>query len=254
MRRFFSQTPLGGTRAVIGGQEAAHMVRVLRLRPGDEVVLFDGSGDEWQAVVERVGRGEVELSLKSQHRVDRESRCPIQIGVALPKGDRQRWLVEKAVELGVARLVALKSSRSVVEPSPAVVERLQRYVIEASKQCGRNRLMQVDWQPDLSVFLQDAPSDAARWFAHADPPSPGIEQCVSALQQAPPRQIWAAVGPEGGWTPEEVRLAHQAGWQPVNLGPRTLRIETAVCVLATVASLIVPTTQVQTQPTDRKSP
>ena len=105
--RYFVESPIAGDQARLCGAESHHLAHVMRAKPLDEVVLFDGSGAEFLARVERVGRSEIELAVLSRAAVNREARTPLTLAVALPKGDRQRWLVEKAVELGVARLVPL---------------------------------------------------------------------------------------------------------------------------------------------------
>src|SRR5215475_4969827 len=110
--RYFLETPPADDTARLTGPEAHHLAHVMRAKPGLEVTLFDGSGREWLARVDEVGRSEVTLALISCREVDRELSLPITLAVALPKGDRQRWLVEKATELGVTRLVPLVTERS----------------------------------------------------------------------------------------------------------------------------------------------
>ena len=105
--RYFVESPIRADRATLVGPEAHHLIHVMRAGPGDAVVLFDGSGAEFDAVVERSTRAEVELAVRSRREVDRESPRALTLAVALPKGDRQKWLVEKAVELGVRRMVPL---------------------------------------------------------------------------------------------------------------------------------------------------
>ena len=200
----------------------------MRAKPGSEVVLFDGSGAEFSARVERIGRSDVDLAVLERREVDRELPVEITLAVALPKGDRQRWLVEKAVELGVARLQPLRTARSVAQPSSSTLKRLRRAVIEASKQCGRNRLMEieppVDW-PTLVARTTDRP---CRLLAH---PGGTADRQASFSAAATGRNPILAVGPEGGFTDEEVATATTAGWQCVDLGPRILRIETACLVM-----------------------
>src|SRR5437016_5835190 len=137
--RFFTAT-LADEKAFLDGPESHHLAHVVRARRGSEVVLFDGAGREATARVDRVSRSRVELTLLSRRYVDRERSLQTMLAVALPKGDRQRWLVEKAVELGVRRLVPLATRRGVAEATPAALGRLRRAVIEACKQCGRNTL------------------------------------------------------------------------------------------------------------------
>jgi 16S rRNA (uracil1498-N3)-methyltransferase len=237
--RYFSQTPILHTDARLEGPEAHHLAHVMRAKPGDRVVLFDGSGAEFDAEVRRIGRAEAELAVLARREVDREPAVGLTLAVALPKGDRSRWLVEKAVELGVRRLVPLVTERSVVVPH-GKGGRLDRAVIEASKQCGRNRLMEIappqGW-PELVASTQAAP---CRLLAHPRKEGPlaagpTVADAGPAIGQAT-REAVVAVGPEGGFTRGEADLALAAGWQLVDLGPRTLRTETAAIFLVALVS------------------
>ncbi len=228
--RYFVDEPITAERVTLSGPESHHLIHVMRAAPGVRVTLFDGGGDEFPAVVERVGRSEVELSVVSRERIDRELPCDLTIGVALPKGDRQKWLVEKAVELGVTRIVPLVTRRSVAQPVDQALVRLRRAVVEASKQCGRNRLMQIDQPSDWPAFVASAPVETCRLLAH-----PGVDngEWKSKKENG---MFFAAVGPEGGFDDGEVSLALEAGWLAVNLGPRILRVETAALALAAVVA------------------
>jgi 16S rRNA (uracil1498-N3)-methyltransferase len=201
----------------------------MRARVGDELTLFDGSGAEFSARIEQIGRSEVILSALERHEVDRELSIRIVLGVALPKGDRQRWLVEKLVELGVAELVPLVTARSVAQPSGNALERLRRTVIEASKQCGRNRLMAIGPAQPIAELLAETPDSAARLIADRR-----AEAESATAWTIPASEVVGTIGPEGGFTDEELALAHQHQWNKVSLGPCTLRTETAAAALATV--------------------
>lgn len=237
-RRLYSDRPIVGDRTTLAGAEAHHLLHVLRAKPGLIVELFDGSDAEFDAEVLRCGRHEVELAVTARREVNRESSTRLALGVALPKGDRQRQVIEKAVELGVARLTPLLTSRGEVGGDPRLVERLARYVVEASKQCGRNRLMHIEppcpWGEWLGREEPDSaagkPTSMVRWVA-----TPGYAP-LTAERASGRRPIAAAVGPEGGFTAEEIAAAEQGGWQLVGLGPRILRVDTAV---AAVAALVV---------------
>ena len=267
-------------------EEAHHAVQVMRVKPGDELTLFDGQNREATAVVcapddfllnasgasgttafgigksgkssrqdgqyrqdrqdnsERQGRaGKSGKSTKSGKNagltveirscgvVDRESACELTIAVALPKGDRQKWLIEKCTELGVRRILLLDVERSVARPEPQVVERLERQVIEASKQCRRNFLMEITppyrW-PEFLEYCRTL-SDTERWLAH-----PGGAPISSLSTSCAPRML-AAIGPEGGFTEQEASAACDAGFQALSLGKRILRIETAAVAIAALA-------------------
>jgi len=158
------------------------------------------------------------------------------LAVALPKGDRQKWLVEKATELGVTRLIPLVTERGVAQPTEAALERLRRSVIEASKQCGRNRLMEIGAPCAASECFAQASAEAIHIVA--DPTGESlVAQSWSRRAGTTATPMIAAVGPEGGFTPEEVAAAQVAGWRLVSLGSRVLRVETAAIALAAWAAL-----------------
>ena len=227
--RFFSEVPLVGDSAILSEQEAHHLLHVLRASVGDEVVLFDGPGVECRARLVQTSRRDVQLAIESRAIVDRESSCKLTLAVALPKGERQKVLVEKCVELGVHRLVPLETERSVAQPREAALVRLRRAVIEASKQCGRNRLMPIDEPARWDEWYRLPPAVAPRWMLH-----PYLAADPGLLEHggAPAAEIYAAVGPEGGWTDDEVERALSAGWTGCCLGARILRIETAALAIA----------------------
>src|SRR4051795_3792748 len=141
--RFFSPYPISGGGMMLDGPEAHHLLHVMRASVGDEVILFDDTGAEFKATVETLRRTDAELRIIERREIDRELPFELIVGVALPKGDRQKWLVEKLTELGVTALVPLITEPSIAVPSDSAVDRLRRAVIEAAKQCGRNRLMQI---------------------------------------------------------------------------------------------------------------
>ncbi len=228
-QRFFVDRPIAGDQVLLTGHEAHHLLHVMRASVGDEVLLFDGTGREFVARITRLRRRDAELLVLSHRSDDRELPGTVVVGVALPKADRQRWLIEKLVELGATRVVPLRTQRSVMHPDPRSLERLQRGVIEASKQCGRLRLMEVAPLQPLAVYLASAPAVARRWLA-----DPTGERLSS--DGVTPSIDYLAVGPEGGWTAEEQSEARAAGWRVVSLGPRTLRIETACLVLVAWAA------------------
>ncbi len=228
--RYFVDEPISSLgHLVLAGPEAHHLIHVMRTAPGRQIVLFDGCGAEFPAVVQQVGRSEVELSVTSRAEINRELLVAVTLGVALPKGERQKWLVEKAVELGVGRIVPLRTQRGVAQPVEQALLRLRRAVIEASKQCGRNRLLQIDEPQDWPDFVEDTAGLSCRLLAqpqgfHRGPHLPIPEKLSDA--------VVLAVGPEGGFTGEEAALAVVAGWHTIDLGPRTLRVETAALMLA----------------------
>lgn len=237
-QRFFVDTPITSGMATLADAEAHHLTHVMRAKVGDQITLFDGSGAEFTASIASIGRREVTAEVQDRLEVNREAACQLTLAVALPKGDRQRWLIEKAVELGVAELVPLAAARGAPGKGSSGGDRLWKAVIEASKQCGRNRLMKIAEPRTPAEFFAECPSDTLRLIAHpaenaGDPKSAG-----ALLREADPlASVALAIGPEGGFTDEEVQTASGAGWRSVSLGRRILRIETAALALASLALL-----------------
>ena len=234
--RYFVETPIAGDTALLGDAEAHHLAHVMRLKPGAEVMLFDGGGAEFTARVERVGKRDVTLAVLARHEIDRELSREVTLLTALPRGDRQKWLVEKAVELGVARLVPLRTERAVVQPEAGTCEKLRRAVIEASKQCRRNRLMQIGEPTTLAVAAAAVPTTTLRLLAEPGAAA-SLASFSAALAAEPTRAVAFLIGPEGGCSEDEASAARAAGWRGVSLGARILRVETAGGVCATWAGL-----------------
>ena len=241
--RYFVDPPINTDIVTLAGPEAHHMIHVMRASPGAEVVLFDGSGAEFLAKVTQIDRSLVELAVLSREEADRELPVEVTLGVPLPKGDRQKWLIEKAVELGVRRIVPLRTARSVADPGEKALKRLRQTVIVASKQCGRNRLLQIDEPASWNDFVQSRGEVTCRLLAHPGSACPDGEVDGHADRLLPehlPEQVVLAVGPEGGFSCDEVALATAAAWRMIDLGPRILRIETAAILLvAAVAERVL---------------
>jgi len=222
--RFFLESPPRSGRGVLAGDEARHLARVLRARVGDEIRVFDGAGGEWCARVAEIGRDEVTLDIGAALAGAPVAAPSLVLAVALPKGERQKWLVEKLTELGVARLVPLVTARGVAEATPAALERLRRGVIEACKQCGRSVLMEIG----NPASVAEACAAAGGPVILCDPAGPALD--AARLSNAAP--ILGLVGPEGGFTAEEAAAALAAGAIRAWLGPHVLRVETAAVALA----------------------
>jgi 16S rRNA (uracil1498-N3)-methyltransferase len=224
--RFYVNQPLAAGPLLLHGPEAHHLASVCRIRAGQQVVLFNGDGWEWTARVEQIGKKAVLLEVLEGQPVDRELGFAVVVACPLPKGDRGQFLIEKLTELGVTTYVPLITQRSSFAVTEARVDKLQRYVIEACKQCGRNRLMEIRPPLRWSQLVAETSWPARRWLGEAGGQPAAL---------GPARDTLAVVGPEGGLTPEEVASARAAGWQAISLGPRTFRIETAALVLAALS-------------------
>ncbi len=226
-QRFFVETPITGPLAQLAGDEAHHLARVMRAKAGDIVWLFDGSGIDFEARILSARKQLVELEIVSS-RPGKVSSQHVTIAVSLPKGDRQHVLVEKLSELGVERLIPLMTERSVANAA-AAGERLQRWMLEACKQCERSQLMSIS-EPHSITELSKLPAEGFRGVAH-----PAGAPLHHASQAASGRKLMA-IGPEGGFTDAEVEQLQSAGFTSISLGPLILRIETAAIAAAAILS------------------
>jgi 16S rRNA (uracil1498-N3)-methyltransferase len=237
--RFFAPGPLVPGEFILEGPEAHHLATVRRIAPGDRVVLFCGDGFDYPAEVVATDRKRVLLNVLPPVAVNRELGFRLEIAAALPKGDRGDFLVEKLTELGVTRLIPLQTQRTVVLPKESRLEKLRHAVIEASKQCGRNVLMQIDPLTPWEVLVNSPIQPKVRVILH---PSLGKTDALSlgdlSRDAIHSGGVQFAIGPEGGFTTEEVEWCHVTGWAALSLGPRILRVETAASAVAAWAGAV----------------
>ncbi len=228
--RFFTDKTLSLGEFILDGSEAHHMGTVRRFVAGDAVVIFNGDGGEYLAQIVAISKRQIVLQLLNRTEPMREVPYPIIIGSALPKADRLDFMLEKLVEVGATRFVPLITARSIANPKSEKIEKWRREVIEASKQCGRNVLMDIDNPMSLAEFLNLTPTHL-RFILHTN-----LKSSSGTLANQDPKGVAFAVGPEGGFTETEVASATAASWQTLSFGPRILRIETAAITAASWAA------------------
>ena len=228
--RLFHDGPIdAGAPLVLDADASHHALRVLRLAPQDELVLFNGDGRRWPARIVSADRRGATVLPGAPSTAGTESRLAIVLAQALPAGDKMDWVVEKATELGVASIRPLLSARSVTRlDADRAARRLahwRRVAIAACMQCGRDRVPEVaapralaDWLREGSPGCADGPRLLLSPRAHAT---------LDGLAAQAPAAVSVLAGPEGGLTGDEESAATAAGWRPLRLGPRTLRSETA---------------------------
>jgi 16S rRNA (uracil1498-N3)-methyltransferase len=240
--RCFVPGPLQAAgRIALPARVAHHLRTVLRLRPGAALQLFDGRGGQWHA---RLADGD-HAELDRFEPDDRASPLAVTLVQALVATDKMDWIIEKATELGVARIAVVPAARSAVRLADDRRERRLAHwhevIAAACAQCGRNRLPRLSWHRSLAEAVTGAPG--------ADPPLasdhalrvllvPGAARSLAALTAPGIRHAAVAVGPEGDWADDERASAQAAGWQAASLGPRVLRTETAgLAALAVLQTL-----------------
>lgn len=234
LRRFFIDDLLTDDM-VIGGNEAHHMQNVLRLSAGDQVIIVATDGQAGIANI--VSLGQRQITLKLLERLTENQEAPVEIVLVqgLPKSDKMDYIVQKAVELGVSAIIPLAADESVVKydqnKQQARQARWQKIAVEAAKQCRRNRVPTVDTVQNLRQFLSSVGSDTQIIMLYEGQTPVGIKQALTAYKS---RRYVLIIGPEGGFSADEVALAQEKGAQLVTMGPRILRTETAAVAAVTV--------------------
>jgi 16S rRNA (uracil1498-N3)-methyltransferase len=225
-RVFVRPEAVDADRVRFDADEAHHLRRVLRLRPGAIVEATDGTGRLYTirlaALEVEGGWGTIEASAQPV----RESPCAITLAQAVLKGDRMSWLVQKATELGVSRIVPMETARVVARSAPGEARhaRWERIAREAVKQCGRVVVPEIDRTRALADVTGEIGAHDAAWVCWE---GGGQSLAAAAADAGAPGRLLLLVGPEGGFTAEEVGLAEASGARLVSLGPRILRAESA---------------------------
>lgn len=232
---FPEQIPDHG-RCRLAKAKAHHVAHVLRLAVGDGVVLFDGQGNAWDAVIAECARGEVSVQVRGPRDENREPPLQLILAQAVSSGERMDYTIQKAVELGVSAIQPLMAERCVVrlsgERAMKRVAHWQSVVIAACEQCGRNRVPEVRPLLSLRDWLEGVAPGGMNLLLAPDAPA------VLRQLPRPAGLVTMLAGPEGGFTAAEAEDAQRSGFQPLRLGPRVLRTETAaVALIAAIQAL-----------------
>jgi len=234
-RIYTRQALASNTRLELGEDSARHIVRVLRMRKGDQISLFNGNGGEYTAELLQLNKSSVTLQIGSFHNHNIESCLDIELVQAISRGERMDITIQKAVELGVNRIQPLFTSRCNVKLTGDRLDKKlahwQKIAISACEQSGRNSVPEVR-----------QPLDIMQWLGQLDDPVNGLilDPCSekSCRDISDMKEVSLLVGPEGGLTDSEISAATAQGFTAVRLGPRVLRTETAaLAIIATVQAL-----------------
>ena len=228
-------------------EESHHLARVLRLREGERVSAFDGLGNEWECEIAAIHKSECRLSILNKLETVVESPLRLTLAQALVKGEKFDLVVQKATELGVSRILPVITEHCEIriseERSEQRLQRWQRISLGAIKQSGRRRLVEINQPVRFQQFCRGLQGEPALIFSEkagsekAGPEKSGLEKAGRGL---PPLAVQdsgltVVIGPEGGWSDDEIELATSSGLIPVHLGPRILRTETAAITAVTLA-------------------
>jgi len=229
--RIYSNQPLSaGQSLFLEEGPSRHIAKVLRMQAGRELVLFNGQGGEYQATIAEVGKKQVTVCLGEYRAADRESPLQIELAIGLSRGERFDWVLQKATELGVTRILPLLTERTEVKLSGDRLQKKlhhwQQIAVSACEQCQRNRLPQIAMPLKLTSWLtqqQDGSTAPLKLVLHHRG-----NQRLAGYQR--PQAVTLLIGPEGGLSEEEIQQTLDCGFQALTLGPRVLRTETAPVV------------------------
>ena len=233
--RIYTEHKLGkGVQLELEPGPSAHISRAMRMRTGDTLTLFNGSGGEYAATINAVGKKSVVVNIGDHRDTDTESPLAIHLGISISRGDRMDWVIQKATELGAHSISPLLSERTEVKlkSDRAEKKRLhwQQIAIAACEQCGRNRIPKVHPLQNLSGWLNTATADLKLVLHH--------RVLANTGGTGSPSRIALLIGPEGGLSEAEIGLAENTGYQSLRLGPRVMRTETApLAAMAILQSL-----------------
>ncbi len=226
--------------ATVAGSELTHMRKVLRLRPGARVLLWDGAGAEHEALIRAYDGGAATMTVVRSYRPERESPLAVTLAQAVGKGDKMDWIVEKSTELGVARVAPFFSSHTVPrfggDKGERRRERWQKVAAAAARQSGRTRIPEIGEPVGVHALLdRDWPCDARLFFREG-----AASRRLNALCEdlGSLSSVLVMVGPEGGFSEEEAAAAAARGFYTVGLGRRILRTETAAVVAVSAVQLL----------------
>ena len=225
--RIFTDQPLSSdTNLTLTGSAARHLFSALRMSPGQEITLFNGLGGEFSATLTTTAKSQVDVSVGECREIDRESPLKLHLVIAVSRGERMDWIVQKATELGVTEITPLFSERTEVKLNGERLEKKLRHwqqvSISACEQCQRNRVPTINNALTLDQWLSQS---------HEDPQQLKLvlhhRSDKTLAQHQPPENICLLVGPEGGLSDSEIERAMDRGFAALTLGPRAMRTETA---------------------------
>ena len=226
--------------ATVAGSELAHMRKVLRLRPGSRVLLWDGEGAEHEAVITAYEGGVAAMTVVRSYRPERESPLAVTLVQAVGKGDKMDWIVEKATELGVTRVAPFFSSHTVPrfggDKGERRRERWRKIAAAAARQSGRTRIPEIGEPDRFDAMLERDWQCDARLLFWEDAHGRGLASLREELDS--PRSVLVMVGPEGGFSGEEAAIAAARGFHTIGLGRRILRTETAAVAAVCAVQLL----------------
>lgn len=240
MRRFYIPPgQMGSAESVIKGSDAHHLRDVLRLQPNEWIIVFDGTGREYQAEILSVDRKEIIVAMRTQVATDVHPALELAVAQGYLKDKKMDGVVRQLTELGVGRWIPFLSRRSIPFPDQMRLKgryrRWQKISLEALKQCGRSRAMDIDPLINFNGALKQARSYDLKIIFWEQSKATTL---MDHVRESDPDSVFLMVGPEGGFESDEIGMAETEGFKSVGLGPRILKAETAALAAAVMAQSV----------------
>jgi 16S rRNA (uracil1498-N3)-methyltransferase len=242
-RCFVPATLAGQSQLILPEGASTHIARVLRLRVGAALILFDGRGGEFEATIMAVEKRGVRVQLGAHHAIEREAPVAVTLLQCVIRAERMDFIVQKATELGVAAIVPVQSRHGVVRLDESAMQRRQRHwqaiATGACEQCGRNRIPELQAPVSFEVACTGVAARAGAGLLLDPAGSRSLAQALATPALKPLGTVAVCIGPEGGFSEDEIALAREHGFLICSLGPRVLRAETApIAALAVIQGLL----------------
>lgn len=237
-RIYFPQKMQEGDRVKLGSEDLHYIKTVLRLKREDTLILFSGMGLEYEAVVRDFTTQDLILEITKEKKTKIDDSIRITLAQALPKGNKMDFIIRKASELGVSRIIPFISSRSIPRPSgdrvPLKISRWQKIAVEASRKCGRGNILEITDIVTCNGVLQRPEDKFLKIIFWEEESSAGIKEILRDKKYEGTTDFFIIVGPEGGFSRKEVEMACRAGFLSASLGGLVLVVETAVLVILSI--------------------
>jgi 16S rRNA (uracil1498-N3)-methyltransferase len=236
-RLFISSRHIIGDKAIVPDKDQTHHIRdVLRLRPGDEIILCDERGNEYKAIIGKISKESMEFKIKKRNKFIPGQKIKITLACAIPKKSKMDDIIDKLTQLGVDRIIPLKTERVIVKLDKKKevlrLERWRKIALSSAKQSQRKQLPVIDSLKNIQEVL------AEDFDLKLIPTLTGKQRTLrDAIAESSPKSILILIGPEGDFTPEELELAKNSGCIPVSLGDLVLRVETAAIAVVSYIRL-----------------
>ncbi|MCK4860126.1 MAG: 16S rRNA (uracil(1498)-N(3))-methyltransferase [Candidatus Omnitrophica bacterium] len=238
MSRFFVPSENVKQKEIfVSGKENHHLVRVMRLKAKDDVVVFDNSGKEYYGIIKKVSSQETVIEIKKVQERKEQNKVEITLVQAIPKKAKIEDIIDKTTQLGIWGIIPMITERTIVRPSKekAYLQRWQKIALESCKQCGRAKPPYIN---DI-VNFKDLISQNSQYDLALMPSLLGKRKGLKEISLQKTKNIIFFIGPEGGWTNQEIELAEKNGVILVDLGERVLRTDTAAIAMTAILNFLV---------------